>query len=53
MKKKSKPSLNVEYASVIKCCEKSNITTDNISEIMLMQIPGLSNVTAKAILCNF
>jgi len=32
---------------------KNNITKDNIGEILLVQIPGISKVTAKALLDNF
>jgi ERCC4-type nuclease len=39
-----------DYINVIKKVKKENITPDNISEIMLCQIPGLSTVTAKAIM---
>ena len=39
------------YSDVIKTSKKSNITSDNIMEIMLMQIPGISSQSAKAI-CN-
>ena len=39
-----------DYINVIKKVKKDNITIDNISEIMLCQIPGISTVTAKAII---
>ena len=38
------------YVSVIKKVKKENITPDNIGEIMLCQIPGISSVTALAIM---
>lgn len=38
------------YVSVIKKVKKENITADNIDEIMLCQIPGISAVTALAIM---
>jgi ERCC4-type nuclease len=38
------------YSDVIKTSKKSNITTSNIGEIMLMQIPGVSTNCAKAIM---
>ena len=41
---------NKDYVSVIKKVKKENITTDNIGEIMLCQIPGISSVTALAIM---
>ena len=42
-----------DYCSVIKKVKKDNITQDNIGEIMLCQIPGVSSSTALAILKNF
>jgi hypothetical protein len=40
----------VDYVNVIKKVKKENITPDNIGEIMLCQIPGISSVTALAIM---
>ena len=40
------------YTDAIKTTKKSYITTDNITEIMLMQIPGISSQTANAITQN-
>ena len=42
-----------EYVSVIKKIKKDNITPNNIGEIMLCQIPGISSVTAVAIMNKF
>jgi ERCC4-type nuclease len=42
-----------DYCSVIKKVKKENITPDNIGEIMLCQIPGVSSVSALAILAQF
>ena len=42
-----------DYINVIKKVKKENITPDNISEIMLCQIPGVSAVTAIAIMEKF
>jgi len=39
-----------DYVNVVKKVKKDNITRDNISEIMLCQIPGISSVTALAIM---
>jgi len=39
-----------DYVGVIKKIKKENITPDNIGEIMLCQIPGISSVTALAIM---
>jgi ERCC4-type nuclease len=39
-----------DYVSVIKKIKKENITPDNIGEIILCQIPGISTVTALAIM---
>ena len=41
------------YCSVIKTVKKQNVTKENIGEIMLMQIPGISAVLAKVILAKF
>jgi ERCC4-type nuclease len=42
-----------DYCSVIKKVKKENITTSNIGEIMLCQIPGISSTSALAILQHF
>lgn len=42
-----------DYCSVIKKVKKENITSDNIGEIMLCQIPGVSSASALAILAQF
>jgi ERCC4-type nuclease len=42
-----------DYVSVIKKVKKDNITPDNIGEIMLCQIPGISSVTALTIMNKF
>ena len=42
-----------DYVNVIKKIKKENITTSNIGEIMLCQIPGISSVTALAIMDKF
>ena len=39
-----------DYVGVIKKVKKENITPYNIGEIMLCQIPGISSVTALAIM---
>lgn len=41
------------YSSVVKKVKKENITPDNIGEIMLSQIPGISSVTAGEIMNRF
>ena len=41
------------YCSVVKKVKKDNITPENISEIMLCQIPGISSVSAIAIMLQF
>lgn len=41
------------YTDVIKTCKKENVTAENISQIMLMQIPGISASTATHILDGF
>lgn len=42
-----------DYCSVVKKVKKDNITADNIGEIMLCQIPGVSSASALAILSQF
>jgi ERCC4-type nuclease len=42
-----------DYVNVVKKIKKDNITRDNISEIMLCQIPGISSVTALAIIDKY
>ena len=46
-------SVDQDYVSVIKKVKKENITQDNIGEIMLSQVPGVSAVTAIAIMKKF
>lgn len=50
----SEVNQNVDnYSNVIKRAKKSNITTDNISEIMLSQIPGVSVNVAQTIMTEY
>lgn len=46
----SEPDDNTDYVDVVKKVKKENITPENIGAIMLCQIPGISSVTAKAIM---
>jgi ERCC4-type nuclease len=41
------------YCTVVKKVKKDNITPENIGEIILCQIPGISSVTAVAIMKKF
>jgi len=41
------------YCTVVKKVKKENITPENIGEIILSQIPGISSVTAIAIMKQF
>lgn len=41
---------STNYCTVVKKVKKDNITIDNIGEILLCQIPGISSVTAIAIM---
>lgn len=45
--------INIPYVNVIKKVKKENITPENIGEIMLCQIPGISSVTAIAVMAHF
>ena len=49
----SEEQTDKDYISVVKKVKKENITPDNIAEIMLCQIPGISSVTAVAIIDRF
>lgn len=49
----TKETTEKDYCSVIKKVKKDNITTENIGEIMLCQIPGVSSASALAILGQF
>ena len=50
---KSLEQSDKDYIGVIKKVKKDNITADNIDEIMLCQIPGISSVSAIAIIQKF
>jgi ERCC4-type nuclease len=45
--------VNPEYSVILKSTKKSHITKDNIFTIMLKQIPGISNVSALALVSEF
>jgi ERCC4-type nuclease len=42
-----------DYCHVVKKVKKENVTPENIGEIILCQIPGISSVTAIAIMAQF
>jgi ERCC4-type nuclease len=42
-----------DYIGLVKKVKKENITPDNIDEIMLCQIPGVSSTTAISIIKEF
>lgn len=46
---------NIEssYCNVVKKVKKENVTQENIGEIMLCQVPGISAVTAVAVMKHF
>jgi len=44
---------NINYISTLKTTKKSHINSDNIFQLMLMQIPGISNVSALALSNEF
>jgi len=46
-------SVNKSYSSAMKRVKKENINIDNIGEIMLSQIPGVSNASAIAIMSKY
>ena len=41
------------YCNVVKKVKKENVTKENIGEIMLCQVPGISAITAVAIMKHF
>ena len=47
------PFEKMDYVNVIKKVKKENITPNNIGEIMLCQIPGISSITALAIMSQY
>jgi ERCC4-type nuclease len=46
-------SSSSDYVNVVKKVKKENICKENIGEIMLCQIPGVSSVTGKTIMAQF
>lgn len=42
-----------DYSTVVKKVKKDNITQENIAQIILCQIPGISSTTAIAIMAKF
>jgi len=50
---KDSGEMDKNYCALVKSCKKENITPENISEIMLSQIPNISSVTAMAIMNHF
>lgn len=47
------PQEEVSYSSFVKKAKRENITPENIGEILLCQIPGISSTIAKSILSHF
>ena len=48
-----KTSSDKDYVNVVKTIKKDNVTPNNIGEIMLCQIPGVSAGTALVIMAHF
>ena len=44
---------HADYCSVVKKVKKDNITVENIGQILLCQIPGISSVTSAAIMKEY
>jgi len=42
-----------KYVEVVKKVKKNNLTPENIGEVILAQIPGISGTTSKAIMKNY
>jgi len=53
IKTMEEPVVAQDYCAVVKRVKKENITKENISEIMLCQIPNISSITARAIMMKF
>jgi ERCC4-type nuclease len=52
--KEKTESMDIEnYSSFVKKVKKENLTPANMAEIVLCQIPGISNKTASAIIAKF
>ena len=49
----NKPTELESYSSFVKKAKRDNITPENIGEILLCQIPGISSHIAKSVLSNF
>lgn len=49
----SKTTSDKDYVNVVKTIKKDNVTPNNVGEIMLCQIPGISTHTALAIMEHF
>tara|TARA_B110000305_G_C19383552_1_gene610945 strand:+ start:376 stop:1131 length:756 start_codon:yes stop_codon:yes gene_type:complete len=49
----SPQKVSEEYVNVIKTAKKANITRENINIIMLMQVPNVSNQSARAIINKY
>ena len=45
--------VDISYSGFVKKVKKDNISLENIEEIMLCQIPGISSLYAKSILTHF
>ena len=43
----------IDYCGVVKASKKANITKENIGQMILMQIPGISSITAIEIMRPF
>jgi ERCC4-type nuclease len=50
---KNPSDVDKDYVNVVKKVKKENITSENIDEIMLCQIPGISTTTALAIIQKY
>jgi len=48
-----KNACDKDYVNVVKTIKKDNVTPNNVGEIMLCQIPGISVHTALAIMAHF
>lgn len=50
---KSSYKMDIPYSNTIKKVKKDNIKPENIGEIILSQIPGISNITSLAVMKSY
>lgn len=51
--KKREQNTDIKYSNVVKTVKKANVTKDNINEIMLASIPGISSTVANELMKEY